>query len=109
MAVRPRSDVIRCHSEPPSVTDMSISAWPDAADKTSVGLFLGLCEKVPAEKPPEEEDQEDDHQRCADDFSQRQLPAQQRHHDDAELQDEIGGSHLKCHCGREMRALAEDR
>ena len=37
------------------------------------------------------------------------LARSQRHHDDAELQDEIGGSHLERHRGSEIRAPAEDR
>jgi hypothetical protein len=70
--------------------------------------FLGLFEKVSAEKHPEKQDQEDDHQWCADEFGERQLPAQERQRDDAELEDEIGGSHLERHRGREMCALAEE-
>jgi hypothetical protein len=54
------------------------------------------------------QDQENDHERCADEFGQRELPAQEHQHDDAQLDDEIGGSHLERHRGREMRALAED-
>ena len=64
---------------------------------------------VPTEKCSEEKDQEDDHQRCADDFSERQLPAQKRHDDDTEFENEIGRSHFERHRSREIRTLAEDR
>jgi len=80
-----------------------------AAGNALVCLFLCFFDKVPAEKHPEEKDQQDDHERCADEFGQRELPAQERHDDDAELEDKIGGSHLERHRGREMRALAEER
>ena len=79
-----------------------------AAGNALVRLFPGLFEKVLAEKPPEEKDQENDHERCADDFGQRELPTQEHQHDDAELEDEIGGGYLKGHCGREIRSVAED-
>jgi len=71
--------------------------------------FFGFFEKVRAEEHPEEKDQENHHERGTDEFGQCQLPAQERYDDDAELEDEIGGSHLECHRGREIRALAEDR
>jgi hypothetical protein len=80
-----------------------------AAGNALVRLFLGLFEKVPREKHPEEKGQENDHERCADEFGQRELPAQQHQHDDAELDDEIGGSHLERHRSCEIRALAKDR
>ena|SRR6516162_1256704 len=98
MAVRPRSDVIRCHSDPPSVTDMSISAWPSMRPTM-----------VPTEKCSEEKDQYDHHHRRADEFGQGELPAQKRHDDDTEFENEIGRSHFERHRSREIRTLAEDR
>jgi hypothetical protein len=80
-----------------------------AAGNALVRLVLGLFEKVPAEKHPEEKGQENDHERRADEFGQRELPAKERQRDDAELDDEIGGSHLERHRGREMGALAKNR
>ena len=80
-----------------------------AAGNALIRLDLGWLEKVLGEKRPEQKDQEREHQRRADEFGQCQLPAQERHHDYAELDDEIGGGHLKRHRGREMCALAEDR
>jgi hypothetical protein len=74
-----------------------------------VGLLLSLFEKVPVEKHSEEKDQQDNHDRGADEFRQGELPTQQRRHDDAEFEDEIGGSHFECHRSREVRALAEQR
>ena len=37
------------------------------------------------------------------------LPTQQRKHDDAEFEDEIGGGHFERHRRGEVRAFAEDR
>jgi hypothetical protein len=51
----------------------------------SIGLRLGLFEKLSTEKPTEEKNQQSDHDRCADEFGQRELPAQERQHIDAEL------------------------
>ena len=80
-----------------------------AAGNALTRLDLGFFEKVLGQKRPKKNHQEDDHQRCAHEFSQRQLPAQQSQHDDAELEDEIGGGHFERHGGHEVRALAEDR
>ena len=38
-------------------------------------------------------------------FGQRQLSAEECHHDDAEFEDEIGGGHLERYCGGETHAL----
>jgi hypothetical protein len=60
-------------------------------------------------KPTEEKNQQCDHDGCADEFGQRELPAQEREHDDAKFGDEIGGRHLKRHRRGEIGALAEQR
>ena len=74
-----------------------------------VGLHLGLFEKLTAKKPTEQNNQQSDHDRCADEFGQRELPAQERQHDDAEFDDEIGGGHFERHGRGEISALAEQR
>jgi len=45
----------------------------------------------------------------ADELCQRELPAHEHDDDDAELDDEIGGSEFKRHGGGEVRAFEEDR
>ena len=64
---------------------------------------------VPTEKCSEEKDQYDHHHRRADEIGQGELPAQKRHDDDTEFENEIGRSHFERHRSREIRTLAEDR
>jgi len=72
-----------------------------------IGLRFGLLQKLPAEKPTEKKNQQSDHDRCADEFGQRELPAKERQHDNAEFGDEIGGRHLERHGSGEIGALPE--
>jgi hypothetical protein len=44
-----------------------------------------------------------------DEFCQRELPAQERQHDDAEFDDEISGCHFKRHGCGEIGTFAEQR
>jgi len=78
-----------------------------AAGNALVRLFLGLFEKVPAEKHPEEKGQENDHERRADEFGQRELPAQERNVMMPSLDRRVGGSISNAIAGREMRAFAK--
>src|SRR5258708_12757962 len=73
----------------------------------SIGLCLGLFQKLSIEKPTEENNQQSDHYRCTDEFGQRELPAQERQHDDAEFEDKIGRAHFERHGSRKVGALAE--
>jgi hypothetical protein len=75
----------------------------------SIGLCLGLFQKLATEKPTEEKNQQSDHDRRADEFGQRELPAQEHQHDNGEFNDEIGGGHFERHGGGEIGALAEQR
>src|SRR5262249_7753033 len=62
------------------------------------------CDEQP-HRAPHERDQEDP----ADELRERELPAEEDPHDDAELEDEVCRRELECHCGREARALLEQR
>src|SRR6266536_1402747 len=67
-----------------------------------------LHDAVPDEHP-ECHRQQQDHQRPADELGEREPPAQQERHDDAQLDDEVGGGDLEGHRGGEVRSLPDQR
>ena len=74
-------------------------------------LSLGLrrLEQLFSQEEPEGRGEQDDHQRPTDELGQRELPADGKGEDDAELDDEVCRGDLERHRGREAGPLAEQR
>lgn len=104
--VNPSRENKRRARDPSRCTDVSIAACPSIGD-SAFGLLAGLTQERVAQEQPEQDCQHDDHDGPADELRCGELPAHQQGEDDAELDDEVGGSDLEGHRGGEVRAFTE--
>jgi hypothetical protein len=71
-------------------------------------VFCGVNELRP-QKHAEKESENRDHDRRGDHLSDHEMPSHEHDQDDTQFKHQVGGRHLECHGGREVRALAKDR